>query len=216
MQIGLKLLTTQREMKTLILQALVDELKRPLRIAVPHIKSRLKELISISIHSSPEFQSLIGGRLQAELGVPDVYSRLSDMLDIWLNTINVIPSPPAIVGNHIEGGIKIDAIDASFSDVLSLPSASYTTKEGETIPWLSWLMEAGHQFLVRGYKVSFEPQGLANSRTGLAVMTVAPDNAWRVPKEYAGTIDNNFITRAVQNIEPRLADIIQQEIESKI
>lgn len=216
MEISLKLVNSQQDIKNQILSALADELQRPFRIAIPGIKAKIREMIAIKLQSSPEFKSLMGGQLQGELGVPDAYSKFSSLLDIWLNTINITHSPIKVIGNRIHGGITITAIDASFDDVLSLETAKYTTEKGQVIPWLSWLIEAGHQFLVRDYSVVFSAQNLSNSRTGLAVMTVTPATSWRVPKEFAGTIENNFVTRALHDIETQVLDIIEKEIESKI
>jgi hypothetical protein len=39
---------------------------------------------------------------------------------------------------------------------------------------------------------------------------------WRVPAEYAGTVNNNWITRAIENKDENIYYIVEQTIKDNI
>jgi hypothetical protein len=39
---------------------------------------------------------------------------------------------------------------------------------------------------------------------------------WRVPSEFAGTVNNNWITRAIDRLDPILLNDIEKELEKHI
>jgi hypothetical protein len=71
----------------------------------------------------------------------------------------------------------------------------------------------GAKILVRQHEVKIGPSRY--SRTGMALMVESKKN-WRVPSEFSGTISNNWITRALENVDKEISDIIKNEITSKL
>jgi hypothetical protein len=103
-----------------------------------------------------------------------------------------------------EGGITIEAIRADYADVLALPDSTLITPEhGYVLPWLQWLLLEGNKTIIEHFKVQFGSWG----RTGGAIMRKG--GSWHVPPEHAGTINDNFITRAIAQIEPQLVETIK-------
>jgi len=76
------------------------------------------------------------------------------------------------------------------------------------------LLLYGGQIIVRNYRVKMGSNRA--SRTGMAIMVESPGDSWRVPPEFAGTSNNNWVTRALSKIDDKILDIIQLEIERKI
>jgi hypothetical protein len=99
-----------------------------------------------------------------------------------------------------------------------LPEATYVTAKGTPIPWLDWLILQGDRIIVLGYDVDFDltPAERARSRTGMALMERG--SGWRVPPEFSGTAESNFLTRAFDGpaVEEMVAEIVVGEIQRRI
>jgi hypothetical protein len=39
---------------------------------------------------------------------------------------------------------------------------------------------------------------------------------WRIPSQYSGTVENNFVTRAFEGREEDIARIVEKRVKSKI
>ena len=79
------------------------------------------------------------------------------------------------------------------------------------MPWLDWLITEGDKPIVKGYKYVNDVIG----RSGQGIMKQQNGESWRVPPEFAGDINDNFITRALD--EPafisRLTAIIKNALK---
>jgi hypothetical protein len=74
---------------------------------------------------------------------------------------------------------------------LSLPEGHTIYEDGD-LHWLQWMLIRGDETIIVGYE--YNPQtGLGRSKLG----NMKKGNSFRVPPQYAGTSDNNFITRAL-------------------
>jgi hypothetical protein len=82
---------------------------------------------------------------------------------------------------------------------------SVITEKGQQLPWLKWLLFEGTSSIVKDYDVKFGPN--TKSRTGEAIM-VQTNRSWRVPPEFAGTIADNWFTRAIDSIDDSIETII--------
>ena len=51
------------------------------------------------------------------------------------------------------------------------------------------------------------------SRTGQAIMIPTKSGSWRVPASYIGTIENNWITRALSSIEDDIPNVLGKYIK---
>lgn len=106
--------------------------------------------------------------------------------------------------------MSILIIPADFDDILALPEASYFTDKQQLIPWLQWLIIEGDKVIVRDY--DFSVRNNRFSRTGLGIMVEGAGRRWKVPAEFSGTVQNNFITRALRDADREIEDIIINEI----
>ncbi|NCA31122.1 MAG: hypothetical protein EBS93_10465 [Chitinophagia bacterium] len=99
-------------------------------------------------------------------------------------------------------------VSIDYADVLSSDDALVIDNlRGYNLPWLEWLLLEGNKIIVRKQQVEFGPN--IASRTGNAIMR--PSNkSWRVPSEFAGTITNNWITRAIDNSESQIYDLLDR------
>ena len=188
------------------------ELKRQLKKRSVTISQRIQEplqkLVRESIIVTPEYRSLHGGKLQAELGVTSPAIRIEAIINTWVSHIFVA----AKVSDNPLLSIEIGFLEQGYTDVLSLPEASYGYEKGE-IPWLEWLLLEGDKRIVRSYKFSPTQRG---SRTGLGIMVPAARAGWQVPPEFSGTETNNFATRAFDGVDTKIEKIVESVIRASI
>jgi hypothetical protein len=78
-----------------------------------------------------------------------------------------------------------------------------TTDKQTDLHWLDWLLRQGSAVIVSGYQYTPKRDG----RSGGGVMTMG--SLWRVPPQFAGTLQNNFITKALSNREKELTVILK-------
>ena len=192
-----------------IVTEITKKVKRKAPIIQTNITEKVKEAVRDALVSTPEYQSIIQGKLKAELGVPNSDSRIITVIDTWIENIVVnvkAARTPFLV-------IDIGIIQGDYSDVLSLPQAQYTYKSkrgGGEIPWLKWLLLEGDKRIINKYEFSSNPRG---SRTGMGIMISKARGFWQVPPEFSGTSVDNFATRALENIEATIDKIVEQVIK---
>ena len=198
--------------RTEIVREIVKKVKRKAPIIQTNITEKVREAVRDALVSTPEYQSIIQGKLKAELGVPNSDSRIITVIDTWIENIVVnvkAARTPFLV-------IDIGIIQGDYSDVLSLPQAQYTYKskrgEGE-IPWLKWLLLEGDKRIINKYEFSSNTRG---SRTGMGIMISKARGFWQVPPEFSGTAVDNFATRALENIETTIDKIVEQLIKGNL
>lgn len=183
-----------------------------------HTRLKITDLIRLkvvkAISESPTIQDLLNGDLRGELGIIHPPPRILEILQIWSEGIYYEAKTPKVSGKTIKGGFFIGMIDDDWEDVLNADGATYEAENGSIIRWLDWLLLEGRRKIVRGYQVEFGPFG----RTKIAHMVVTDraSESWGIPPEHAGTTNNNFVTRALEeaNLEEVILGIIQEEFEN--
>lgn len=190
----------------------VKEIRKVLLRSYPRIqKGVLKSLRAIArerIIDSPEYNSMIGGTLRGELGLPDGMSRITRIIEQWILNIRVTVNTGS--GRSL-GYISISMIESTYGDVLDLPESvlRYTNRKGKSVSldWLKWLLTEGGSTIVSEYEFSPSSKG----RTGLGVM-IKSRGGWKVPAQFAGVANDNFVTRSFEGITKDIEIIIRREI----
>jgi hypothetical protein len=214
MNINLKLLESDSEISNMILYTIKEILNNAFGKALNNLRNTIPTHVKNAIMAEPEYGSLVNGKLRYEFGIPDAANSANSVVDAWANNINIETIPIVISGNGLKGGFSINMIKDDYSDVLNLAgSVVKDSKSGALLPWLEWLLLYGGQIIIKNYKVQMGPN--ANSRTGMAIMVSSKEN-WRVPPEFAGTKNNNWISRALTRLDIIIPDLIQKEIENNI
>lgn len=198
------------EIESKILRALKPELNKYLEKIFQKIKPKITETVINAIVNSPEYNSLLSGDLKYEFGLPDSDSRVSSIVNFW-KKINTDYKSVSINGNKLSGGFTINMIDSDYGDVINLPAAVFTTEKGTDLNWLEWLLLFGNKTIIKDYVVEFGVN--PRSRTGRAVMRGVQKGKWSVPSEFAGTKNNNWITRAIDSIDGEINSIIKEAIK---
>jgi hypothetical protein len=212
MRVGIKILESNTQIQKSVMVAMLPECVTLMRSIISSLKNSIPPIIAQSIYNSPEYQSLVSGTLRLEFGIPDANTKISELIEFWINGMQFIYKPPVISGSKIKSSFSISMIKIDFSDVLGSDAAYVRDNiRGYSLPWLEWLVFDGSKVIVPGYDVVIGPN--SRSRTGFALMRIS-NNDWRVPPEFAGTIENNWITRAIDSASADVTAALERSLAS--
>jgi len=214
MRITAKILESDSYIRNQILTSIKEHMEQVFKKAVPALSKSIPQVVYKVIVDEPEYQSLLSGKLKYEFGIPSSAQKVNDIIDIWTKNIVINATPITMSSSGLKGGFNINMIKDNYEDVLTSDSALVTDSMSQAVlPWLEWLLLYGDKIIVRNYEVVVGPSPY--SRTGLAIMKPSKQN-WRVPPEFAGTKNSNWITRALEKLDSSIPDLIQKEIENQI
>lgn len=185
----------------------------------PKVRIDIQDAVEQAVRSSPEYKSLLGGDLQKIFGIADPQPVLEAIVGGMRNGVQVSVTPPA---GEILGGLKVEILREDLSDVLGVDGSSYVSysvkRNTETVvPWLEWLLLAGDRIILTDWEVHTKEGSYVNTRTGRAVM-VQPSRrgsrGFRVPPEFSGTVDSNWLTRSLEAVIAPMHGILERVVES--
>lgn len=211
MKYSIDLVESDAQVIELILKNLLPMLNKKLDIAITNIIRLINLGLENSIRNQSEYSSLTSpnGRLRSEFGIPDV-SLVDGAINAILDSVFVQRKNLSISNKKIVGGVTLGFLPNSvIVDVAE--QFSVTTERGQSLPWLKWLLFEGTSTIIKDYSVKIGPN--PKSRTGEAIM-VETNRSWRVPPEFAGTVSDNWFTRAIDNIDDSIEEIIKKSLES--
>jgi hypothetical protein len=199
--INLKLLESDPKVIKLINKALIDEINKRGRASAGKIQRQLAPVFTSALASSPEMDSVRGGILALEFGLESDPS--STIVSAIVDSLRVRWVP--VREPRFVGGLEVTMQPNDFANLLGLSVANQPI-EGGSLPWLSWLLTLGDQIIITGYGVEFG--SFPNTRTGQARMSegFAP---YKVNSAFSGTIEDNFITRAIARSSSQITKIIK-------
>jgi len=213
MNITVKLVDSTPDITKAILGSIRDYLDPKIKQAASKAAEELPKLVSEALRQEPEYLSLLSGQLKAELGLASS-SDVEAVIEAISSSIELKTQSLSANRSGIKGGFTINMIRAKDAGgVIGLDIAKINDK-GYSLPWLQWLLFEGNEVLIKNYKVEFGPN--PNSRSGLAVMKPSSSSSWRVPPEFVGSEENNWITRAITRIENNVYDLIVKAVEGEI
>ncbi len=189
MSISLKLLESEQEIEKKINQAISTQINNLLSSNQSKIINSVVSLIPKWINNQPEIQALLSRSLTGEFGFN---TSPSNIVNAIINAISgsILITFKKYNQNLTGGGFELQIQQNDFANLLALPQG-HTIYSGGDLHWLEWMLLRGDEIIVVGYE--YNPKtGLG--RTGLGNMV--PGKGFRVPPQYSGTKDNNFITRA--------------------
>jgi hypothetical protein len=212
MKFSLKLLETDQQINQKILQALLTEITNFMNSGVAIIKAELPSILQNAIINTPEYISLLNGKLKYEFGIPDSNIKLANLIEAWLGNIRYPYMKPIIVGNNIKSSFAVNAVRVDFAEVLYTDDALVIDSiRGYNLPWLEWLLLEGNKVIIRQQEVVLGPNKF--SRTGFALMRDS-NKSWKVPSEFSGTANNNWITRAIDGVEDKIELLLEKAFQT--
>jgi hypothetical protein len=194
--------------------AVVKELKQTLRSTIDRllvkIRPSLVEYIENKLRKDPSdtYYSLDIGQLRKDFGFrpgENVGERVVKAVSssIQLNALG--PTSASL------GGIRLSLLKGGIEFLLGKDFGAYDSN-GNTVDWLKWLLTAGDTIIIADYEVIYKDT--PRSRSGYALM-ISPkmSKGFRVDPAYSGTIDDNWITRALAATEVDMLTKLKEGLE---
>lgn len=196
MKISIKVKTKQRVIIDKIKESVASFFNKKFARKNSAIKSKVKVLIYNWVKQQPEMQDILNGRygkLGPQFGIPDgenetivetIARAASEAFSVEVNSVN----------KNLVGGVYLNFIPSNFEKFLNIPEGHVYTEKGGDLHWLDWLLMKGYSTVIDGYSflLKVDAHG-SRSKGGIMIER----GIWRVPPEFAGTAENNFITRAI-------------------
>ncbi len=210
----LKLVESKKQIEAKINRALKKQVDKVLIRSASRLIVPVRKLIKDALIQQPEVSSLRGGQLTGEFGLPRGSDDIMEIIDDWANSVKIVVKKATLRGGVFRAGMTIAAIEKDYEDALANPAASVVTKKGVILPWLEWLLRFGDRTIVRDFDVSFNAGRVnrSGSRSGLAVMVKREGTRWKVPAQYVGTANNNFVTRALDSVNDEIIALLQKDL----
>jgi len=208
MSISLEIVESNRQITKLIYDAIAKEVNPRVKKNAPKVRDNIKALIPKWIAEQPEMQSIATGgpeSLAAQFGLP-MGSRQLIVDSIGTSVANSMTIEIKPLDKKLSGSIQFMIQPKTYNNLLEQSLAKVTTKKGTILDWLDWLLLRGTQMIIMGY--TYEPG--TGGRSGGGTMTGGGN--WRVPPQYSGTIDDNFITRALSGKDQELTSALKELI----
>lgn len=215
MLLNIKIIDSQKQIEDKILKALLPQVQSLFNKSQKSLKNNLGILFSQAIKKSPEYSSISNGILGYELGVPDGNSRINELLEYWISSMNVRIEQPSIKSSHIKSSLSIGICRSDLSDVISSEIGVIVDgRTGSRVEWLSWLSLLGDTTIVKDYDFELGPSPY--SRTGGGIMRLSGGAKWSVPSQFSGTAENNWITRSVDSVENEVYSILERSLKESL
>ena len=225
-EVSVSLVESNKQIEQLIIKELTKMVSPVFKGALKPIQDGVREIVHKAILDCPEMKSLNGGTLQWDIGLTSGQAAtiVAGWADAVASSVIVEFKPIKIRRKTATGGIVIEIQPSDYSNRLrtdlraiwgdNIEKTSFTPEVDAIL--LSW----GDRILVVDYDIAYGSFG----RSGGARMERNEGGGWgigqglsRVPPEYSGTIEDNFITRALLNtkIESQIKTIILGALKGK-
>jgi len=221
--IKVKLVESNQQINEFINKAIIKKINSAVTLSQSNIMRDLKPEISSWLDEEQVIRDLrSSGRLNAEIGLPasQASNAAEAIVEAVSNSISLTFKP---FTTKYTGGLWVNIAPEDFRDVLGIGEATIGTAKGVSLNWLDWLLKAGNRVIIKDYSVTFGnfksgKRDLSRwSRSGnSAIMIKAGKGYWKMPSQYAGVVEDNFITRAFEGKEDVISFIITQHIKSKL
>lgn len=206
MTLTIKLLESNSDIEKKIKTAIAEELNALIKKNFKTAQKRIESSVSGWVTSQPEVQSLlregVPNSLHAQFGLQAGQGLLSS-----IEVVNAIIASIEVrvrrADAKLNTGIDFNIQPENLRNLLGLPSGFTQTEDQDILPWLTWLLLEGSNTIVYGY--TYVPDLSGRSGGG----TMEAGGSWRIPPEFSGTIDDNFVTRALSNRDKELEGILR-------
>lgn len=182
-----------------------------------NVKPKISSIIGLALNNSDTVRSLLSGKLKDDFGL------FGNVVDTTIgNIINYISNNIKI---HVDKSsstaialtITVEILSGDFKKIILVPGGSYPSRGGQ-VDWLEWLITRGTQVVVGDYWLFPYAKGFTRSGGNSIMKKIGSTQreAFRVDPDYAGTIDDNFITRAIEGTGSEIINAVAAEISRSL
>lgn len=224
MPVSIDLVETDAQIENLVNLEIVKHLNSKAKNAAKNIKDELSVLIENALRQTSVYKETQVGELNAMLGFHKGRERkiMDGIISIIAQEVKVDFKPFKYnKGSIITGGFEIYMVDADFKAALA-NSLAITNNDGQKLHWLKWLLLDG-DIIFTGYRMLIKPTTEGRSKEALMIKTFRQASFWRMPVEFSGVKELNWITKAFKgnssdidsvlpNIHLKMIDIVYSNI----
>jgi hypothetical protein len=178
------------------------------------VKPQISSIILNELMNSNTVNSLLAGKLKDDFGL------FGNVVNVTVNNIvNTISQNIQIqITRSKKAGsiltIAVNLLPQNISELFSVAGGSFPSKGGN-VDWLEWLLTRGTQVIIGDYWLFPNAKGFTRSG-GTSIMKrieSKPREPFRVDSNYAGSPDDNFITRAIESVADDILDAVAIQLE---
>lgn len=206
MSIKLRIIDTDKSLKVKVDRELTKAVKKVINKNNKRVQNEIRASVYSWVLESPEVQSLSAdgqqNSLHAQFGLfKGTGDAVADQIAQAITESVFIETELTKNLSTLTVNIFIQPVD--FLNLLEIPLGEVRTKLGQVLPWMNWLLFEGSKTIISAY--SYEPG--TGGRSGGGLMTGG--GVWRIPPQYAGTANNNFVTRIFTKREKQIRRILR-------
>ena len=192
-------------------EAAEKETGKRMQSLIPVIENRIRpEVSSIilkALSDSPTVQSLNSGKLKDDFGlfgnvanvtIVEITKYISENIKISINQSRQ-------AGSVFKLAIDIPAGD---KNLIKITGGSIPAKGGP-VNWLEWLLTRGTQVVIGDFWLF--PHARGKTRSGgnsvMVEIKTTPHEPFRVDPNFAGTLEDNFITRSIESVGEEILNV---------
>ena len=200
----------QQQFSLAVTKEIKTVLDRTISQLIRLIRPSLVEYVENKLRKDPNgtYYSLDIGRLRDDFGFMSGQNAGERVVKEVSKSIhlNKIGSTSASLG-----GIRLELLKGGIEFLLDKDFGAYDSN-GNTVDWLKWLLTAGDTIVVADYEIIYKDT--PNSRSGHALM-ISPkmSKGFRVDPNHSGTIEDNWITRALIATEADMLAKLKKGLE---
>jgi len=211
----LEILDTDTQISNNILMGIAEDFNNRIVSQKNKIRDEIAEGVVNLIRTTDTYLSLISGDLAKHFGLPidDRQNMVDSIVQTVGNNLEIEHKIVKVRAGNFTGGVNIGVVIKDYSDILSMSEAIVTSEKGTDLPWLSWLLLSGDRIIISTHDVSFLT---GKGRSGGAIMVKKSARAWRVPSEYSGSINANWLTRTFIENGQRYTNMISEILDRLI
>lgn len=191
-----------------LIEATARVVRYRLRKAIDQATDPCKKTFKKSLENSREYRG-ISNELVPDFGLVDPDANRTAIVNEVVRGFVIRPKTVRSSQGEVTdfGGLEVVVLPSYLLfELVTMDFASFTSEKGHLVNWLYWLLFSGNAIVVADYEVAYGDVG----RTGQAIMIKS--GSFRVPQQFAGTPENNWITRAANNSLPRIRNIIEKTL----
>jgi len=203
--ITVKIKESDLQLQRSINKAIAEHINKKIRSKNNFLVGKIKRAVENWVSSQPEIKSLLSdgvpNSLNSQFGLARGSSK-GAVSSIVKAVVDATQVKVTKVNEKLEGGIEFRFQPKDFVNLLSLSSGVAATEKGANLRWLEWLLKEGDRIVVIGYRYQPSEDGRAGGGTMLS------GSGFRVPPQFSGTVEDNFITRAFSGRSSELSQLL--------
>lgn len=173
------------------------------------VKGRVINIVRASLYDSTTIKSLLNGTLRDDFGLTSSMSTaaVTQILTYISSNIEVEIKKS---GKYSKVMLRIIG-EKDIANIVNLSSGSFESKGG-SVPWLYWLLTRGTEVVIGDFWLFAGAVGRTRSGGTKIMKEIASKSRdpFRVDPSHAGTIDDNFITRAIESVSKDILDAVAE------